>query len=136
MKKILIGAVIGVVALIIIVGVAGIVMLAGIGKTADVIDKEITKQEIKNVDDKNKLKITNIKKSGDTISGEVKNTLDYKIGYLEVSIKYLDKNKKKLSDDMEITTDLEKGETWKFDFYLFQEDFDSYSIKINELSNY
>lgn len=135
MKKILIGAGIGFAALLLIFVFIFMFVLAGIGKSADIVDKEITKHEQKIVDDKAKLKIENIKKSGDTITGEITNTLDYKISYLEIGIKYLDKDKTKLSDDMTNTTDFEKGEKWKFEFMVFDK-FDSYEIKINDLSNY
>jgi flagellar basal body-associated protein FliL len=135
MKKILIGVGIGVGALLLIGIFIFMFVLAGIGKTADVVDKEFTKQEQKLVDDKNKLKIENVQKKGDYITGEITNTLDYKISYLEIGIKYMDKDKTKLSDDLTNTTEFEKGEKWKFEFMVFDE-YDSYEIKINDLSNY
>jgi len=52
MKKILIGAGIGFAALLLIFVFIFMFVLAGIGKTADVVDKELTKQEQKIVDDK------------------------------------------------------------------------------------
>jgi hypothetical protein len=135
MKKILIGAGIGIGVLMIIGIFIFMFVLAGIGKTADVVDKEFTKQEQKIVDDKNKLKLENVKREGEYIRGSVTNTLGYKISYLEIGIKYLDKDKVKLNDDMTNTTDLEKGEKWKFEFMVF-DDYNSYQIKINDLSVY
>jgi flagellar basal body-associated protein FliL len=135
MKKILIGAGAGIIILLIILIFVFMFILAGIGKTADVVDKELTKQEQKHTDDKNKLKLENVKREGEYIRGEVTNTLDYKISYLEIGIKYLDKDKVKLNDDITNTTDLEVGEKWKFEFMIFN-DYNSYQIKINDLSVY
>lgn len=135
MKKILIGAAIGIGVLMIIGIFIFMFVLAGIGKTADVVDKEIKKVEQKQIDDKEKLKLENVKREGEYIRGEVTNTLGYEISYLEIGVKYLDKDKKKINDDMTNTTDLEKGETWKFEFYIL-DDYNTYEIKINDLSNY
>jgi flagellar basal body-associated protein FliL len=135
MKKILIGVGIGIAALLLIFVFIFMFVLAGVGKTADVVDKEIKKVEQKEVNDKEKLKLENVKRQGEYIRGEVTNTLGYKISYLEIGIKYLDKNKVKLNDDLANTTDLEKGEKWKFSFMVFDK-YDSYEIKINDLSNY
>jgi flagellar basal body-associated protein FliL len=135
MKKILIGAAIGIGVLMIIGIFIFMFILAGIGKTADVVDKEIKKVEQKQIDDKEKLKLENVKREGEYIRGEVTNTLGYKISYLEIGIKYMDKDKAKLSDDLTNTTDLEKGEKWKFEFMVFDK-YDSYEIKINDVSNY
>lgn len=80
-----------------------------------------------------KLKIKNVKKTEDKITGEIKNTTTHKIDYIEVDVFFYDSSGNVISNDLVNMVDLEVGQTWKFEiiFFDYEKEYDSYKLKLN-----
>lgn len=127
MKKIFIG--IGItLAIFFIIVISIIVSLVTAGNA--VVNEEIKQQE-KIESDVSKLEVKDIKKVGDKLEGTITNTLEYPIDYLEINFKFFDKDGIKIEDNMTNTTNFSIGETWKFEIFLFEEEFQTYEYELN-----
>lgn len=134
MKKYFTGALIGFVMLILFSIFIVVILLGTVGVADNAIDNEIKKEEQKINNDLEKLEVKNLKQTGDTLTGTIKNNLDYDIDYLEINFKFYDKDGITVNDDMSNKTDFVKGEVWKFDIYLLHE-FNTYEYDL-EMSIY
>ena len=86
--------------------------------------------------DNNELKIDNleliIENGTRKITGEVKNTLDKDIKYIEVELQMIDDEGIVLNDACNLGS-LKQDEKWRFTFYLFYYEFDYCNVKISKM---
>ena len=86
--------------------------------------------------DNNELKIDNleliIENGTRMITGEVKNTLDKDIKYIEVELQMIDDEGIVLNDACNLGS-LKQSEKWRFTFYLFYYEFDYCNVKISKM---
>ena len=87
-------------------------------------------------DNNNELKIDNleliIENGTRKITGEVKNTLDKDIKYIEVELQMIDDEGIVLNDACNLGS-LKQDEKWRFTFYLFYYEFDYCNVKISKM---
>lgn len=80
-----------------------------------------------------KIKIQNVQRGKDYITGTIKNTTKNEIEYIQLGLSLYDSKIRKIGNDIANTDSLLPGETWKFKFFTDYLNFKSFKIKIEEV---
>lgn len=117
-------------AIISFLGVGIILLFISIGEDEpSTVEVEVTEEEI--IEEKLDLKAFDIEKSGDEITGKIKNTTGKTIDYLEINFDFIDKEGVIVEEDMTNKTDFKAGTVWQFKIFVIEE-YDKYNYTISE----
>ncbi|MGE5438028.1 MAG: FxLYD domain-containing protein [Syntrophothermus sp.] len=110
-----------------------IILISVLGSSSNIIDKELKKEEQKIELNKNKLKLADIKKDGEFITGIFRNTLKEDIKYICITATTYDDKKNKINDYISNTTNLKPNQSWKFKIWICEK-YHKCNVKITDLN--